>query len=179
MSNSLRPHGLKHARHACPLLSPGGCSNSYVHWVDDAILFAPFSSCPQSFPASGSLPVSRFFTSGLPLHHQGSLNICHFWSNLSLTILFPQSPLLSPAERERDTSNSPAGQASHSWEFPTRRKVKVKSFSRVWLFATPWTVAHHASPSMGFSRQEYWSGLPFPSPEDLPDPGIEPGSPAL
>ena len=102
MSNSLRPHGLKHARHARPLLSPGGCSNSYVHWVDDAILFAPFSSCPQSFPASGSLPVSRFFTSGLPLHHQGSPDICHFWSNLSLTILFPQSPLPSPAERERE-----------------------------------------------------------------------------
>ena len=45
--------------------------------------------------------------------------------------------------------------------------------------ATPWTVAYQASPSMGFSRQEYWSGLPFPSPGDLPDPGIEPGSPAL
>ena len=43
----------------------------------------------------------------------------------------------------------------------------------------PWTVAYQAPPSMGFSRQEYWNGLPFPSPEDLPDPGIEPGSPAL
>ena len=58
-------------------------------------------------------------------------------------------------------------------------KVKVKSLSRVRLFVTPWTVAYQASPSMGFSRQEYWSGLPFPSPGDLPDPGIEPGSPAL
>ena len=47
------------------------------------------------------------------------------------------------------------------------------------IFATLWTVAYQASPSMGFSRQEYWSGLPFPSPGDLPDPGIEPGSPAL
>ena len=44
---------------------------------------------------------------------------------------------------------------------------------------TPWTVAHQASLSMGFSRQEYWSGLPFPSPEDLPDPGIKLTSPAL
>ena len=43
----------------------------------------------------------------------------------------------------------------------------------------PWTVAHQAPLSMEFSRQEYWSGLPFPSPEGLPDPGIEPGSPAL
>ena len=44
---------------------------------------------------------------------------------------------------------------------------------------TPWTVAYQAPPSMGFSRQECWSGLPFPSPGDLPDPGIEPGSPTL
>ena len=57
-------------------------------------------------------------------------------------------------------------------------KVKGKSLSRVRLFATPWTVARQASLSMGFSRQEYWSGLPFPSPGDLPNPGMEPGSPA-
>ena len=55
---------------------------------------------------------------------------------------------------------------------------QVKSLSHVRLFATPWTVAHQAPLSMGFSRQEYWSGLPFPSPGDLPDPGIEPRSPA-
>ena len=59
------------------------------------------------------------------------------------------------------------------------RKVKVKSLSRVRLLATPWTVACQALLSMEFSRQEYWSGLPFPSPGDLPDPGIELGSPAL
>ena len=46
-------------------------------------------------------------------------------------------------------------------------------------FAISWTVAHQALPSMGFSRKEYWSGLPFPSPGDLPDPGIEPVSPVL
>ena len=46
-------------------------------------------------------------------------------------------------------------------------------------FATPWTVAHQAPLSMGFPRQEYWSGLPFPSPRDLPDSGIKPTSPAL
>ena len=57
--------------------------------------------------------------------------------------------------------------------------MKVKSLTRVRLLATPWTVAYQAPPSRGFSRQEYWSGLPFPSPEDLPDPGIEPRSPAL
>ena len=58
-------------------------------------------------------------------------------------------------------------------------KVKVKLLSHVRLSATPWTVAYQSSPSMGFSRQEYWSGLPLPSPGDLPDPGIEPRSPTL
>ena len=58
-------------------------------------------------------------------------------------------------------------------------EVKVKLLSRVRLFATPWTVAYQAPPSMGFSRQEYWSGVPSPSPGDLPEPGIEPRSPAL
>ena len=60
--------------------------------------------------------------------------------------------------------------------------MKVKSLSCVQLFAIPWTVAHQAPLSMGFSRQEYWTGLPFPSPGDRPDPGIkgiEPGSPAV
>ena len=50
---------------------------------------------------------------------------------------------------------------------------------RVRLLATPWTVAHQTPLSMGFPRQEYWSGLPFPSPGDLPDPGIKPRSPEL
>ena len=58
-------------------------------------------------------------------------------------------------------------------------KVKVKSLSHVQFFGTPWTVAYQAPPSMGFSRQEYWSGLPFPPSGDLPNPGIEPGSPAF
>jgi len=61
----------------------------------------------------------------------------------------------------------------------------VKLLSRVRLFTTPWTVACQVPPStgfppsMGFSRQDCWSGLPFPSPGDLPDPGMEPGSPSL
>ena len=52
----------------------------------------------------------------------------------------------------------------------------LSHFSRVWLFVTLWTIALQAPLSMGFSRQEYWSGVPFPSPGDLPDPGIEPRS---
>ena len=57
--------------------------------------------------------------------------------------------------------------------------MKVKSPSRVGVLATPWTVAHQALLSMGFPRQEYWGGLPFPSPGDLSDPGTKPWSPAL
>ena len=60
-----------------------------------------------------------------------------------------------------------------------RKLWYMKSLSCVRLFATPWTLAHQAPASMGFSRQEYWSGLPFPSPGNLPDPGIEPRSPML
>ena len=60
-----------------------------------------------------------------------------------------------------------------------KQKVKVKLLSRVRLFAIPWSVTYQAPPTMRFSRQECWSGLPFPSPGDLSDPGIEPRSPAL
>ena len=68
---------------------------------------------------------------------------------------------------------------SNAWKW----KVEVKSLSHVWLLATPWTAAHQAPPSMGFSRQEYWSGVPLPSPilslADLSNSWMEPGSPAL
>ena len=56
---------------------------------------------------------------------------------------------------------------------------KMKSPTSVRLFETPWTVAYQAPPSMEFSRKEYWTQLSFPSPVDLPNPGIEPGSSAL
>ena len=57
-----------------------------------------------------------------------------------------------------------------------RWRAHAQSLSRIRVFMTPWTVAHQAPRSMGFARQEYWSGLPFPSPWDLPHPGIEPVS---
>ena len=59
------------------------------------------------------------------------------------------------------------------------RSESVNSSVIVQMFVNPWTIAYQALLSMGFSRQEYLNGLPFPSPGDLPDPGIEPGSPAL
>ena len=58
-------------------------------------------------------------------------------------------------------------------------ETTLQSLSHVRLFVIPWTIVYQASLSMGFSRQEYWSGLLFPSPGDLPDPGFEPASPAL
>ena len=73
----------------------------------------------------------------------------------------------------------PRSPSLEEWSLSHWTDSEVKSLSRVRLIVTPWTVAYQASPSMGFSRQEYWSGLPFPSPGDLPDLGIEPGSPAL
>ena len=59
------------------------------------------------------------------------------------------------------------------------KKMKVKTLSRVWVFVTPWIIAHQAPPSMGFSRQGYQSGLPFPSLGDVPEPGFKPRTPAL
>ena len=69
--------------------------------------------------------------------------------------------------------------AMYGCESWTMKKVKVKPFSCVRLFATPWTVTHQAPPSMGFPRQEYWSGLLFSPLGDLPHPGIKPMSLAL
>ena len=79
----------------------------------------------------------------------------------------------------KDVQGSLKANIYHTMFFFLYTPVKVKSLSRVRLFATPWTAAYQAPLSMGFSRQQYWSGLPFPSPGDLPNPGIEPGSPAL
>ena len=69
------------------------------------------------------------------------------------------------------------GSLAVSWEILCFNLVESISHSVFWLFATPWTVAHQAPPSMGFSRQEYWRGFPFPSPGDIPNPWIEPESP--
>ena len=67
----------------------------------------------------------------------------------------------------------------HIYNGILKSEKKVKLLSHVRLFVTPWTAAYQAPLSMGFSRQEYWRVLPFPSPGDLPNPGIKPRSPAL
>ena len=63
------------------------------------------------------------------------------------------------------------------WEDPLEKEMATHASTLAWRI--PWTVAFQAPLSMGFSRGEYWSGLPFPSPGDLPNPGVEPRSPTL
>ena len=80
-----------------------------------------------------------------------------------------------------DGATNTLASVKYIWEKTIRMDQfsSVQSLSRVWLFAIPWTVTHQAPLSMEFSRHEYWSGLPFPSPVDLPDPGNKPVSPTL
>ena len=102
-------------------------------------------------------------------------------------VLWPQS-MWNPSSTNRDwTHTSCMGRQRHSY-WTTMEVPRSKIFasgslgviasrcSHVWLFVTLWTVAHHAPPSLGLSRQARWSGLPSPAPGDLADPGIEPAS---
>ena len=171
------------------------------------ILCCPLSSYPQSFLALGSFPMSQLFASGgpnigasgsasaLPMNIQGwfPLGVTSWISLLSkgLSRVFSSTTI----RKHQFFGTQPSlwfNSHIYTWCWPFGRRsgfllhgslfratVWVKSLSRVRLFATPWTVARQASLSMGFSRQEYWSGLPLPSPGYLPNPRIEPGSPAL
>ena len=117
------------------------------------------------------------WTVGYQAHPSMGFSRKEYWSGLP----FPSLGDLP------DPGIEPVSSALHVHSLPTEspgklfsyHEAEVKSLSCVQLFVTPWTVAYWAPPSMGFSRQEYWSGLPFPSPRELPDPGIEAGSPAL
>ena len=107
------------------------------------------------------------------LRHREISNLSNFlWLLLLLLSHFQSCPTLcDPRDGSQAGSAVPgilqartlewvAISFSKAWKW----KVKVKSLSHVWLFATPWTAAHQAAPFMGFSRQEYWSGVPLPSP---------------
>ena len=87
------------------------------------------------------------------------------------------APSPSPGGNEKVILIFQRGSINYSTGLCIAKWSEVKSLSRVWLFATAWTVAYKAPLSMEFSRQEYWSGLPFPSPGDLPSPVIKLGSP--
>ena len=170
-----------------------GFAQTHVHWVDDAIQPSHsvtfFSSCPQSFPASGSSPVSQLLASGgqsigdsasasvLPLNIQD-------WFPLGLTGLISlQSKGLSRIfsyttiqKHQFFSAQLSLWLTSHICIWLPKKPRVLSCFSHVWLFVTLWTVASQAPLSLGFARQKYWSGLLFPSLEDLPNPGIEPMS---
>ena len=194
MSDSLQPHGLQHTRLPCPSLFPWVCSNScpLSQWCYPTISSSvvPFSSCLQSFPAARSFPMNWLFASGgqsigasasalvLPMNIQDWFPLRLTWS--------PRSP--------RDSQESfPTPQFKHIsslalsliygsiltsihdyWK--NHAFGMLRRFSCVRLFSTLQTVSNQAPMSMGFPRQEYWSGLLCSFPGDLPDPGIKPAS---
>ena len=175
MSDSLWPRGLQHTRLPCPSLSPGVCSSSCPlgRWCCLTISSsaALFSFCFHSFTASGSF-----------LRRQ-----LRYISTLFLLMVFP-TQLYSAAAKALQScptlcdpiDGSPPGSpipgilqartlewVAISFSTAWKWKVKVKLLSRVWLLVTPWTAAHQAPPSPGFSRQEYWSGVPFLAVRDV------------
>ena len=125
-----------------------------------------------SFLCSASVISSTLFSSSL-LHSSVSSNLLSITSAAAVKLLQSCATLWDPIEGSPPGSSVPwilqartlewvAISFSSAWKW----KVKVKSLSRVQLLATPWIAAHQAPPSMGFSRQEYWSGVPLPSPVD-------------
>ena len=134
------------------------------------VLVAP--SCPTLCDPMDCSPLSSSVHGDAP----------EYWSGLS----FPSpgdlpDPGIKPESLELQADSLPS-------ELPGKPHVSnnnslhllcAQMLSHVWLLVTPWTIARQALLSMGFSRQEYWSGFPFPPPGELPDSGIEPGSPAL
>ena len=173
---TLCPHELQHARLPCPSLSPRICSNSCSLsrrcFPTISLSLIPICSCRQSFPASGSFPVSHLFVSGvqsirasasapvLPMNIQG-------WFPLGLTGLISlQSKELSRVLQHHSSKASILG---HSAFFMVQflhphmlLLLLLSHFSRVRLCVAPKMAAHQALLSLGFSRQKYWSGLPFP-----------------
>ena len=97
-----------------------------------------------------------------------------YWSDLPFLSLRdfpnPQIKLRSPTLQTDSLPSEPSGERERE---RVNVSLRVRSCLSVRLFATPWTIARQAPLSIGFSRQEYWSGLPCPHPRDLPDPGIK------
>ena len=136
-------------------------AKTWCHWADHPTIFNG-----KTFVLSWMLLLlSRFscvWLCATPFHH--------LWDPLPLCDSSPPgSPV--PGILQTRTLEWVAISFSSAWKW----KVKVKSLSRIWLLATPWTAAYQAPPSMGFSRQEYWSGVPLPSPEMAIKPGSSTG----
>ena len=156
---TLLPHGLQHARFPCPSPTPWVYSNSYPlnWWCHPTIssCVVPFSFYLPSLQASGSFQMSQFTSDTQSIGVSASVSVLpmNIWTD------FLQDGLVGSPCSPRDSQES--------------------SPTPLQLFATLWTVVHQAPLSMGLSRQECCSELPFPPPGDLPDPKIEPASPAL
>ena len=159
MSDSVRPHRRQPTRLPHPWDSPGKNTGVGCHFLLQCMNVKSESevaqSCPTlSDPMDCSLP-------GSSVHGIFQARVLE-WGAIAFS---DQSRQHIKKQRRYFANKGPSSQ------------VKMKSLSPVRLFATPWTAACQVPPSMGYSRQEYWSGLPFTSPGDLPDPGIESGSP--
>ena len=127
------------------------------------------TNSPQ-FPAVDRQPVCLCWAPVALLH-------CPFWWTTNPLVLTTSSSMVGLVKLSCVLGSSRETELEKIYIDIDIERV-VKSLSCVWLFVTPWTVAHQVPLPMGFPRQGYWSGLPFPSPGDLPDPGIEPAFPA-
>ena len=200
VSDSFATHGLQHARPPCPSPAPGVYPNScpLSRWCHPTISSSMFPS-----PPSFSLPQHQGLFKWVSSSHQVAkvleFQLQHQSFQWTLRTDLLQDGLVGSPCSTRDSQESsltpqfksinslalsflhhPTLTSIHDhWKNHLMSWMKWNLLSCVQLFVTPWTVAYQAPPSMGFSRQEYWSGLLFPSPGDLPNSGIEPRSPAL
>ena len=133
---------------------------SLLYHVESFVVARGLSSCGMHNSVSAALGLSCSMTCGI-------------------LVLRPGIEPTSPGFQGRFFTTGPPGKPQYPGMYISSVNEKWKSLSHVWLFVTSWTVACQAPLSMEFSRQEYWSGLPFPSPGDLPNPGIKTRSPAL
>ena len=145
----------------------------------DVLLFLIWnqSVVPRPVLTVASWPAYRFLKRqvrwpGIPIFSKTEYHQLNVWDSAAAAAKSPQSclTLCDPIDGSPPGSRVPGILQARALEWVAisfsnarRWKVKVKSLSHVWLLATPWTVAHQAPPSMGFSRQEYWSGVPLPS----------------
>ena len=138
-------------------------------YLSSIFLFLSFFSFLPAFPHPGS------FFPVLFVHCLKTITSCVLFNPLCFFCLLVYWEVISGLYCSVGAENRDS--FSYIW-FTIIHNVSM-SLSHVWLFVTPWTVTQWAAVSMGFSKQRYWSGLPFPPWGDLPDLGIEPGSPAL
>ena len=168
MFNSSQPHGLQQARLPCPSRTPGAYSNSCPsrQW------------CHPTISSSVRIGKNLHTVYICFVHSYGKVNMNALRKpKAELSRPFSVGPLVREKScccwRKRNT-----GMFQWKWSHDLFR-LETVPLSRVGLFVTSWTAACQAPLSMGFSRQEYWSRLPFPLPGDLPHPGIEAASSRL